>query len=440
MSQIKLPNLGDGIDSATVVSVLVSVGDSIEKEQTIMELETDKAVAPLPASEAGVVKSILVKEGDVINTGQGVLELGGNGSAPATSEAPAAAPATTPAPVPVPVPAQPVAAAIPQTTFQPGVYQSPSGAPIPAAPSVRKMARLFGIDLTRIPGSGHGGRITHDDVKNYFAYLQSLAASGATPMQSAISPSPAQQKPKKPSIDFSKWGPVEEKPLTSLRMKIASNLQETWQTIPHVTQFDDADVTDLMALRKKYNSKYEKKKAKLTLTVLALKAVVEALKQFPLFNASFDEEKKVVVYKNYYHIGVAVDTENGLIVPVIKDVDKKTLKDLAIELNELAEKARNRTLSMDELKGGTFTISNLGGLGGKHFTPIINAPEVAILALSRGSKVPVYNGDKLEPKIMMPMGISYDHRLIDGADGARFMVAMVTAFEKFNESLLKELK
>lgn len=431
---IKLPFLGDGIDSATVLSVMVKVGDSVQKEQIILELETDKAVAPIPSSDSGVVSEILVKEGDVVRTGMPVIRLSGGGSsAGAVSAKPAAAPAAAPvqpsvvqAPAPLAIshaPSQLVGMALSGGVVNPN--------PV-ASPSIRRFSARFGLDLTRIPGSGLSGRITDDDVKAYLYALQTASLVPASSSSVSVS-SPA------PVVDFSKWGSVSIKPVTSLRKKISEKMRETWTTVPHVTQFDTADITAVMALRKKHLPKFEKKNAKLTLTVFTIKALVEALKAFPQFNASFVESKGELVLKDYIHMGVAVDTESGLIVPVIRDVDKKSMLDISLELNLIAEKARQRKIGVDELQGGSFTLSNLGGLGVGAFTPIVNSPDVAIMGISKGTMTPVYDAKSgvFEPKLLMPVSLSYDHRVIDGGDGARFVRKFVESLENFNEGLLK---
>ncbi len=427
---VQIPFLGDGIDSATVLSILVSEGDKVEKDQSIMELETDKAVAPVPSSGEGVIDKILVKEGEMVSTGTIVVQLKGTGTNGGKQ-------ASDPVPVVV-QPSQPVSqpssqVAVPVPSVSSDVVSSPTnvpeGIPIAASPSIRHMAREYGLDLSRIQGTGHGGRIQTQDVRQYLAYLQTLSAKPQATVAKENSQKPAQ----KALPDFSKWGPISERSVSSLRQKIAANMQASWSLIPHVTQFDEADITDVMALRKTYAPKYEKKGTRLTLTVFAMKAVVEALKAFPNFNASYDESNGTLIVKNYFHIGIAVDTDSGLIVPVIRDVDKKDMLTLSKELNDVAEKARKRTLSVEDLQGGTFTISNLGGLGVSSFTPIVNAPEVAILALARGVKRPVYQGDKLVPRVMLPLGVSYDHRVIDGADGARFVRAFIEQMEHFKK-------
>ena len=443
---IKLPKLGEGAESGTIVSVLVKVGDTIKKDQNIIELENEKAIAPIPATEAGVVTEIFIKEGQKISVGQRILSVGEAAAsaqaaapAPAAAQAPAARPAARRSPVPVPDPMPFVAPApIPATGPSPILESPDEDAAKPAAsPVIRKLARELGIDLARIRGSERGGRIVMDDVKSYIERLQQLAfASTATPAPAPVvapTPTPPPSPTPAPSVDFAQFGPITRTPMTSLRKTIARRMHESWTAIPHVTQFDDADITGLNDLRKKYAAAYEAKGARLTLTPFTLKAVVAALKQSPTFNASLDEATNEIVFKNYYHIGMAVDTEAGLIVPVIRDVDKKSLLELSRELQELAEKTRSRKISGDDLKGGTFTISNQGGIGGAHFTPIINRPEVAILGLGRSVLKPVVREGKIEPRMLMPICVSYDHRLIDGGNAARFITQIVQALEKFDE-------
>jgi pyruvate dehydrogenase E2 component (dihydrolipoamide acetyltransferase) len=305
--------------------------------------------------------------------------------------------------------------------------------PPAAAPSIRKLARDLGLDLTKVRGSARGGRIILEDIRAYIQRLQRLAGE---PKAAPAGPAPT-PKPPVESIDFSKWGAVSKKPLSPLRQVIARRMQENWNVVPHVTQFDEADITDLNASRKKYAPAYEQKGARLTLTSFALKVVAEALKQHPAFKSSLDEATQEIVTKDYFHIGVAVDTDAGLIVPVIRDVDKKNLLELSKELEELAKKARERKVSAEELKGGVFTISNQGGIGGGHFTPIVNKPEVAILGLGRGAMKPVVHGDKIEPRLMLPIALSYDHRVIDGGAAARFVVDLLKGFEGVGEASVK---
>lgn len=434
---IRIPQLGEGAESGSVINIFVKEGDKVEKNQTVLELENEKAVAPIPSTESGTVAKILVNVGDKVSVGQPVISLQGSNGASAASAAPKAQPAPA---APVQPAAAPVAVQAPAPSaapVAPGQYQfqSPSGFPPAAAPSIRRIARDIGLDLTRVKGTASGGRITLQDVQGYVAYLQSLAFSGAQPAASAAPA--AAPKTASPSIDFSKWGDVTKQPFSSLRQKIAEKMQESWSIIPHVTQNDEVDVTDIMQTAKKYAAAYEKAGAKLTLTAIILKACVAALKKYPVFNSSLDEAANQLVLKNYYHLGVAVDTEQGLIVPVLRDVDKKSLLEISLDLAALAEKTRQRKVGLDDLKGGTFTVSNLGGIGGRHFTPIINRPEVAILGVSRGVLKPVVVNKKIAQRIMMPISVSYDHRVIDGADGARFIRELAQAIENFDEAEIK---
>ncbi len=423
---VKLPHLGEGADSGTVINVLVKEGDRVEQDQPLLELENEKAVATIPSTAAGVISKLYVKNGDKITAGQSIISLADGDGAPATMPVPATKPArpeTRPAPAPVPAPV--VIAPLP-ASVEPFDEAPPSDVPVAAAPSIRKTAGELGIDLARIRGSGPGGRIVLTDVREYIQRLVRVAR------QPKIAPA-APSKPPAESIDFSRWGVVVKKPLSPLRKVISRRMAENWNTIPHVTQFDDADLSSVLALRQKYVGAYEKQGARLTVTSFVLKAVVATLKQHPIFNSSLDEAAEEIVFKEYYHIGIAVDTEAGLIVPVIRDADKKNLLTLSRDLEELAKKARDRKVSAEELKGGTFTISNQGGIGGGHFTPIVNKPEVAILGLGRGALKPVAVRDKIEARMMLPLALSYDHRVIDGGAAARFIVDLVQAIQNFNE-------
>ncbi|MBP1649587.1 MAG: aceF [Bacteroidetes bacterium] len=456
---VRLPRLGEGADSGTVASIFVKEGDQVTKDQPILELESEKAVASIPSPASGTVTKLHIKEGDEIKVGQMIISLD-EGRAPKGST-----PGKT-----VDVAAEDTAEQershreeemvpgeatrgeegdeggdevreIEEEQEQKLELPAPTdGGTVPAAsPSIRKMARDIGIDLRRVKGSERGGRIVMEDVRRYIQRLQQIAFQ-----QSARKPAargeeaPRAAKPIPESIDFSKWGKVRKEKITTLRRAISNKMVESWTTIPHVTQFDEADVTDILKLRKKYSPAYEKKKARLTLTSFALKAVVETLQKHPIFNASMDEASGEIVYKNYYHIGIAVDTEQGLIVPVLRDVDKKSMVQLSAELQELADRTRQRKVSLEEMQGGTFTISNQGGIGSAHFTPIINKPEVAILGMGRGTEKTILRKGKPAKRMMLPLGLSYDHRLIDGANAARFMVDLVAAFEQFNEKLLRE--
>jgi pyruvate dehydrogenase E2 component (dihydrolipoamide acetyltransferase) len=353
--------------------------------------------------------------------------LTGGGSGAAPTAAPAKPAAQRPAPQ-----AAPKDAEVSEESRAEEQEKSATTAPV-ASPSLRRIARELGINLGKVRGTGSGGRIEMGDLRAYIQRLESLAAKGKTSAPGAAAPAkaPAEQ------IDFSKWGPVSKKPMTQLRQVIARRMWENWNAIPHVTQFDDADFTRLNDLRKKFAAAYEQKGAKLTLTPLVLKAVADTLKKHPIFNSSLDEVANEIVIKEYIHIGIAVDTEAGLIVPVLRDVDKKSVLDIAKELDQLAQKARDRKLSADELKGGTFTISNQGAIGGAHFTPIVNKPEVAILGMGRGAMKPVVRGEKIEARMMTPLALSYDHRVIDGGSAARFIVELVNGLQDFKEEAVK---
>lgn len=418
---VRVPQLAEGVESATVVNILVSEGDQIEKDQVIMELETEKAVGPIPSPQSGKVTKIHVKEGDQVTVGQALISLleQGRPEEPRKErEIRAARPAQR-------VPA--VEETPPEETLpEEYKYESKGTLPPPAPPSVRKIAGELGIDLTRVRGSQRGGRITLADLRAYIQRLQEVAFRQKAPAERAV--------PK--GIDFSKWGPVKRQPMSPLRRTVADKTYESWSTIPHVTQFDEADIAPLMELRKKYAPVYEKKGAHLTLTSFALKAAVAALRRYPIFNSSLDESTQEIVYKEYFHIGVAVDTESGLIVPVLRDIDKKGLFDLSLELAALAERTRQRKISLDELQGGTFTISNLGGIGGAHFTPIINKPQVAVIGLGRALSKPVARNGQVQARMLLPVTLSYDHRVIDGADAARFIREFVRALENFPEPAL----
>jgi len=429
---VKLPKLGEGADSGVVVNLFVKEGDTVAKDQAILELENEKAVASIPSTGSGVVAKIHVKPGDRISIGQRILTL--NESGQAASAAPAVGRAGSPLPAGG-------AQGVTRLTKNIEVEEEdeneneeePASAVAPvAAPSVRRLARELGIDLRKIRGSEAGGRIVLADVRNYIQRLIASAAKGKAGGGGATATKPVAE-----SVDFSKWGPVSKKPLSSLRQVIARRMGESWNAVPRVTQFDEADFTRLNELRKKFAAKYEKKGARLTLTPLVLKAVAETLKKHPLLNSSLDEAANEIVLKDYYHIGIAVDTEQGLIVPVIRDVDKKSILDLAKELEQVAAKARDRKISAEDLKGGTFTISNQGAIGGAHFTPIVNVPEVAILGLGRGAMKPVVRDEKMVIRMMTPLGLSYDHRVIDGGEAARFTVDLVAALQDFKEAAVK---
>ncbi len=427
---VKLPKLGEGADSGVVVNVLVNEGEQVSEGQAILELENEKAVAPIPSTASGRVTKIRVKEGDKISVGQVLLSIdtGGVGLKPAAEESADATPHPT---KPKPAAAhefEPEAEAIEETEETP----AKSEAEIAAAPSIRKLARDLGIDLKRVRGSERGGRIVMTDVRAYIQRLQAIESRPKTPTAAAKAPgAPAE------AVDFSRWGPISRKPVSPLRRVISQRMRESWTAVPRVTQFDEADLTALMELRRKYQADYEVRGARLTLTPFALKAVQATLKKHPIFNSSLDEATGEIVVKGYYHLGLAVDTDAGLLVPVIRDVDRKNLLQLSQEVEALAVKARERKLSLDEMKGGTFTISNQGGIGGAHFTPIVNLPEVAILGLGRAVLKAVVKDKQIQQRLMLPLAVSYDHRVIDGGVAARFTVDLVRELENYGEETVK---
>lgn len=433
MVEFKLPDLGENIESADVTKVNVSEGDTIEQDQTVMEIETDKASVEVPSDVAGVIKKVNVKEGDSVSTGQVILEVeSSSGAAPAAKreETPAKEEKSETKKEPAKEEAKVSESEVKEVSQTPPVLgktkipqrkDMPKHIP-PAAPSVRRFAREIGGDIHQVRGTGPGGRISIDDVKAYSKNLneQRAKGGGAGGIGFAQEPLP----------DFSKWGEVEHKPMSNVRKKTAEHLSYAWATIPHVTQHDKADITELDKLRKKYSPLVEKQGAKLTVTAILLKVVGTALQKYPQFNCSIDMENKEIIYKKFYNVGVAVDTDRGLLVPVIRDVDKKSITGLSVELNDAAKRARDKKTSLDEMQGGNFSISNLGGIGGTYFTPVVNSPEVAILGVSRGSFEPVYQDGEFVPRLMLPLSLSYDHRIIDGADAARFLRWIVEALEQ----------
>ncbi|HDP90440.1 MAG TPA: dihydrolipoyllysine-residue acetyltransferase [Thioalkalivibrio sp.] len=417
---IVVPDIGDFAD-VEVIEILVSPGDTIKAEDSLITLESDKASMEIPAPEGGVVKALKIKVGDRIKQGDTILELEPvNDAAPATEPAagkPApqaeAKPEPKPAPkaeAPQPAPAAPRAAPAGQRPSPTRKIDEVSFSKAYASPSVRRFARDLGVDLGQVDGTGRKGRIVKEDVQAFVKRALSQGAGGGL----GVAPMP--------EIDFSQWGEVESKPLTKINKLTGQNLHRNWVTVPHVTQFDEADITDLEAFRKSMVAEYKDKGIKITLLVFLMKAVVSALREFPRFNASLDATGENLVYKKYFNIGIAVDTPDGLVVPVVRDVDRKSLVDLAAELGEISQKARDKKLTPGDMQGGCFTISSLGGIGGSKFTPIVNAPEVAILGVSRASMQPVWNAEEetFEPRLILPLSLSYDHRVIDGAAGARF--------------------
>lgn len=444
MAELILPNLGDGVAQGDVLKVLVKPGDVVAVDQPVLELETDKATIEVPSTLAGRVTEVRVKAGDKVKPGEAVLvvDAGVEARAEATAEAAPVAPAAAVVPPAASAPQARAAWETPEAgeerpraavvDFAAGRQHAAAGPPpapataAPAAPSVRRLAREIGVDIRQVTGTGPGGRITQDDIKAFARrVLHGLGDGGAAAASSAASPLAGGT----PLPDFSKWGEIERRPMSGIRRKTAEHLSQAWRSAPHVTQFDKADITALEQVRRKYRAEVEKAGGNLTMTAVAAKIVASALRVFPQFNASIDVARDTIVFKKYVHIGIAVDTDNGLLVPVVRNADRKSLTELAVEIHQLAEKARARKLSLDEMAGGSMSISNLGGIGGTAFTPIINWPEVAILGISRGAHEAVWTGTAFEPRQMLPLSLSYDHRLIDGADAIRFLRWVVDAFE-----------
>jgi pyruvate dehydrogenase E2 component (dihydrolipoamide acetyltransferase) len=460
-TDIKLPELGENIEGGDVLRVMVKTGDAIEKDQPVLELETDKATIEVPSSAGGVVKEIKVKPGEKIKVGQTIFIVDENGAGAATQAEPVKAePKAEPAkaestnaetakaepakaepaesqkaePSKEPPKAEPSKAepskrkadivemkpskAAPAPT--PAAPSASDAASIPAAPSARRLARELGVNIQDIQGSGPGGRISMDDVTAYARRLLSGAATARTVG------TPAAALP-----DFAHWGPIERKPMTGVRRTTANRLTQAWNTVPHVFQHDRADITAIEALRKRLSKKLEaEEKLPVTITAFLIKILGAALERFPQMNSSVDLQAEEIVYKQYVNVGVAVDTDRGLLVPVIRGVDQKNIRQIAEEIAQLAEKARNRKLSLEEMQGGSMSISNLGSLGGGAFTPIVNWPEVAILGVARARMEPVHLDGQFVPRLMMPLTLSYDHRVIDGADGVRILRWIVEAIEQ----------
>ncbi|TAM28574.1 MAG: dihydrolipoyllysine-residue acetyltransferase [Rhodanobacter sp.] len=435
LKEVHVPDIG-GHDNVPVIEVLIKPGDRVEKDQSLITLESDKATMEVPAPFAGTVKEVKLKVGDEVSEGAVIAQVEADGADASASkaEAPAAAPAPAPAPAPTPAPAAaPAAAPAPAADAAKSAAPAPAAAPSPrppldativmpgdapyASPAVRAFARELGVDIAQIKGSGRSGRIQREDVSGY---VKHALASGARPGNAPVAGGNGLSLLPWPKVDFSKFGEIEEKPLSRIQKISGANLARNWAMIPHVTQHEDADITELEAFRKKLGE--ENKELKITPLVFQMKAVVAALKEYPQFNASLDETGEKLILKKYFHVGIAVDTPDGLVVPVIRDVDKKGLLDLARELGEISKKARDKKLGPAEMSGGCFSISSLGGIGGTAFTPIVNAPEVAILGVSKAAMKPVWNGKEFAPRLMLPLSLSYDHRVIDGALAARFAV------------------
>jgi len=445
-TELKLPELGENVEKGDVVRVLVKPGDTIKKDQPVVELETDKATIEVPSDVDGTVAEVKVKPGDRVKVGQVILTVDSGAAAPSAPakaekaevaekagsaektekprvEAPEPAPAAAKeeAPRPAAKQADVVDIASARSTSRPEPAQPApvtAGSGAAAAPSVRRYARELGVDLAEVKGSGPGGRIGQDDVT---LYVKGVMTSGGprTGVAAARAPLP----------DFSKWGAIDVKPMSNIRRKTAEHLSIAWQA-PHVTQHDKADVTGVEEFRKLHGARAEKDGAKITVTAIVIKIIALAIEKYPQFASSVDMANESIVFKKYCHIGVAVDTPNGLLVPVIRDADKKSISEIAKELATLSQKARDRKLSLDDMSGGVFSITNLGGIGGTSFTPIVNQPEVAILGLSRTALEPVWQDDKFVPRPMLPLSLSYDHRVIDGADAARFLRFVADALEQ----------
>jgi pyruvate dehydrogenase E2 component (dihydrolipoamide acetyltransferase) len=400
MKQILVPDIGD-YKGVSVIEVMVKVGDTINEEDTLLTLETDKAAMDVPSPYAGTVKELHVEIGDKISQGSLILVL-------ETSET--GAPELQPSAAATAAPATPAAPAVAQQTAVSSVPPASSGGQAHASPAIRRFARELGVDITLVSGSGEKGRVTKEDIQNFVKAALIQGASGGNGLQVLDMP----------VFDFSKYGAIESRPLSRIQKISGANLHRNWVTIPHVTQFDEADITDMEAFRKQLSTEYAKQDIKITPLAFLLKAVVAALQKFPKFNASLDAGGENLIFKQYFHIGVAVDTPDGLMVPVLRDVDKKGIVQLAVELAEISARAREKKITANDMQGGCFTISSLGGIGGTAFTPIINAPEVAILGVSRATMKPVYQNSEFVPRLMLPLSVSYDHRVIDGAAAARF--------------------
>jgi pyruvate dehydrogenase E2 component (dihydrolipoamide acetyltransferase) len=425
---VPVPDIGD-FKEVEVIEVLVKPGDAVTREQSLITLESDKATMEIPSPGAGIVKELKVKVGDKVAKGSAILVLessDGNpapkSAEPAARAAPPPSPATPPAVQPVPTPTR---AAMREAPVD-------GGAKPHASPSVRKFARELGVDLARVHGSGPKGRILHPDVQAFVKNALSQAPSADAKPGGAL----PFNLPAWPDVDFAKFGPVEVKPLSRIQKLSGPYLHRNWISIPHVTQFDEADITDLEAFRKAQTVETEKKGFKLTMLAFMIKACVTALRQYPQFNSSLDKSGESIVIKKYFHIGVAVDTPGGLVVPVVRDADRKGVFDIAHELADISKLARDGKLKPGDMQGGTFSISSLGGIGGTAFTPIINAPEVAILGVSRGATRPVWNGKDFAPRLMLPLSLSYDHRAIDGATAARFSSYLVSVLSDIRKLIL----
>ncbi len=434
--EFKLPDLGEGIHEAQVVNVMINEGDTVTEDQMVLEVETDKAAVELPVPYAGKITSLNVKQGDTVKVGQVLLVVGGDGAAAPAKPAKAEASAPKAASAPAAGIASSNAASTPPPVSPTAVAEAPShfdGGPIPAAPAVRRLARENEVDLRQVRGTGSGGRILKEDVERYVL----TGASGRAASAPASAPSSMPAAPSAPLApvgggdalpDFSQWGPIRREAVPQIRKAISRQMVRAW-TLPRVTHGDEADVTDLEAFRKEHGSVMAQHGAKLTITTFIIKAVAGALRQMPMLNCSFDEAAGEIIHKDYVHIGVAVDTDRGLMVPVLRDLDRKGLMTISKEMREISDKAREFKLGIDDMRGGTFTVTNVGSLGGTFSTPMINYPEVAILGMGKMSEKPVVKDGQIVVRKMMPLFLSFDHRVIDGADGARFTRLIIDFLE-----------
>ncbi len=436
--EVKVPDIGD-FKEVEVIEVMVKVGDTIKVDQSLITVESDKASMEIPSSHAGVVKELKVKLGDKVAEGTVLLvvEAAEGAAVAAPAAAPAAAPVAAPAPVVAAPSPAPVAAPVAAAPAVAPVATAPAGKSH-ASPSVRKFARELGVDLSRVAGSGAKGRITQEDVQNFVKGIMagSTAVAAIAPAAPVNGSGAGLNLLPWPSLDFSKFGETTLQPLSRIKKLSGPNLHRNWVMIPHVTQFEEADITELEEFRKSSNEALAKSGVKLTMLAFVIKASVAALKKFPAFNASLDANGENLILKQFYNIGFAADTPNGLVVPVVKNADKKSVSEIAKEMGELSAQARDGKLKPADMQGATFTISSLGGIGGTAFTPIINAPEVAILGLSKSAIKPVWDGKQFQPRLMLPLSLSYDHRVIDGAMAAKFAAYLADILADMRKTLL----
>ncbi|MCX5770322.1 MAG: 2-oxo acid dehydrogenase subunit E2 [Candidatus Hydrogenedentes bacterium] len=438
MAEFKLPELGENITTGTVTKVLVNVGDTVEKDQPVIELETEKAVVEVPCDVSGTVQEVRVKEGDTVKVGQVLLVVSAEAVKPEASKRGETPPARVEESGGVALPrdrAAVVESPLPSNVEEAETEEELAAGPevrraVLAAPSVRRLARELGVDLQQVKGAGPSGRISAADVQAYAQKRKQAKPPEPKPEQPQTVGEAVGSSSRSTAHERDRYGEFEREPMSGVRLKTLEHITKAWETIPHVTQFDSADITELERFRKEYGKRVEAAGGKLTMTVLLMKIVAEALKKFREFNSFVDVENNQILLKHYINIGIAVDTEYGLMVPVVRNADTKSLTQLAVEAGALAERARSRKVSIEDLQGGTFTITNLGGIGGLWFTPIIREPEVAILGVSRARMEPVWLENDFKPRLMLPMSLSYDHRVIDGADAVRFLRWLVEALEQ----------